>query len=167
MFRGKELVIAIGQVRDTSSETFLCDTYFLCKFAIRVCFGTQGHCFWVPTKQYNAIISEPMASRGKLSKAFVASSEVIVAPPEVSSISVSIQAAFIQPDWTLLFVDHQVFITFHISKFRHVITEEDLRPSSAVSAALASRSMHLLSPDFLALAWLLVEEPWSCPFTRA
>ena len=45
---------------------------------------------------------------------------------------ISIQAAFVCPEWTLIFVDHNVMITFHIMALHSSITREDLLPSSKV-----------------------------------
>ena len=46
---------------------------------------------------------------------------------------VSIQAAFRCTDWTLLFVDHNVMITFHVMALKKPCMPEDLTPGSTVS----------------------------------
>ena len=46
---------------------------------------------------------------------------------------ISIQAAFRSEDWTLLFMDHNVMITFHIMGLRNSCKREDLEPGSQVS----------------------------------
>ena len=48
---------------------------------------------------------------------------------------VSIQAAFRCTDWTLIFVDHNVMITFYVMALRTPCTLEDLEPGSTVSTA--------------------------------
>jgi len=41
-------------------------------------------------------------------------------------------SAYVCPEWTWIFVDHNVMFTFHIMALRHVYTKEDLKPDSEV-----------------------------------
>jgi hypothetical protein len=64
--------------------------------------------------------------------AFPVSEVFCVGPPGCSTM-VSIQAAFRRPDWTLIFVDHNVMITFHIMHFRQYPPIHYFQPGIAVS----------------------------------
>ncbi|THV04077.1 hypothetical protein K435DRAFT_791264 [Dendrothele bispora CBS 962.96] len=119
--RGKELVIGIGE------------------FAIRICFGTEGHTFWIPTPQYRTIVSQKTVKRGEKGKAYEVPHEFVHGPRRSSPLLVSIQAAFVRPDWTLLFVDHQCFITFHIFRLRQRCTGEDFEVESLLWKRVWSR----------------------------
>ncbi|TFK58102.1 hypothetical protein BDN72DRAFT_731871, partial [Pluteus cervinus] len=43
---------------------------------------------------------------------------------------VSIQAAFVGPKWTLVFVDHNVMMTFHVMALRRTVTVQDFKVGS-------------------------------------
>ncbi|KAL0567247.1 fatty acid synthase alpha subunit Lsd1 [Marasmius crinis-equi] len=121
--RGKELVILVGE------------------YAIRISFGTEGHAFWLPTKKYQQIIALPTVKRGEKGTAFQVPSDYIIGPERTEPLKISIQAAFVRPQWTLLFVDHQVFITFHVMRLWRCGTAKDLKPGSEqLYARLWSRS---------------------------
>jgi hypothetical protein len=72
-----------------------------------------------------------MTKRGEKSKAFSIPPKHYSGPAG-SQGQVSIQAAFIRPDWTLIFVDHNVMISFHVMALRNVCTAADLKPTSKV-----------------------------------
>ncbi|KAJ7110761.1 hypothetical protein C8R46DRAFT_1240461 [Mycena filopes] len=114
--RGKELVIAI------------CNKNTGRNFVFRIGFALEAHCFWIPTDMYWRIVSEPAVTRGLKSQAYAIPDEYIDGPAKERC--VSIQAAFIHPDYTLLFVDHNVFITFHLMQMPPSFTPSDLRPES-------------------------------------
>ncbi|KAK1236062.1 fatty acid synthase alpha subunit Lsd1 [Marasmius sp. AFHP31] len=122
--RGKELIVLFSY------------------FVIRVHFALEGHCFWILTTQYKQIIKQPLEKRGKTSKAFRLPIEYVQGPSSTSL--VSIQAAFIRPDWTLLFCDHNVQITFHVMRTRRVYTGEHLQPGSELWLYLWSQSHGLV-----------------------
>ncbi|KAL0061153.1 fatty acid synthase alpha subunit Lsd1 [Marasmius tenuissimus] len=124
--RGKELVAVFGE------------------FIIRTHFAMEGHCFWIPTTQYRDIIRLPTENRGSTSMAYRVPSHLAHGPNSTSL--VSIQAAFVRPDWTLLFCDHNVQITFHIMRVRRTCTENDVLPGSELWPYLWSAS-HGPIPD--------------------
>jgi hypothetical protein len=59
---------------------------------------------------------------------------------------VSIQAAFRCMDWTLIFVDHNVMITFYVMALRRPCKQEDLKPGSTVSTWKLPSFCYLLFP---------------------
>ncbi|KAL0577042.1 fatty acid synthase alpha subunit Lsd1 [Marasmius crinis-equi] len=105
--RGKEMALGLGI------------------HVIRVHFAMEGHCFWIPTKQYNEIVSTPPIGRGSKSKAFRVPAEYIGGP--VDKCLLSIQAAIVRPEWTLVFCDHNVQITFHVMKLKKICEEKDFQ----------------------------------------
>ncbi|KAJ3573914.1 hypothetical protein NP233_g2124 [Leucocoprinus birnbaumii] len=109
--RGKEFVMAID------------------KFIIRVCFGLEGHSLWIPTLVYREIIALPVVHRGQKSWAFEIPKAHWYGPPNAPSL-VSIQAAFIRPDWTFILCNHNVMISFHIMALRRPVQLHDLKPGS-------------------------------------
>ncbi|KAF9061082.1 hypothetical protein BDP27DRAFT_1338720 [Rhodocollybia butyracea] len=110
-YRGKEIIVGIGQ------------------YLIRICFGTEAHCFWLPTTaQYQAILETNLVQRGQKGSARQVPKELIFGPladPSAPPLLITIAAAFVRPDQTLLFVDHQRFITFHVMRLRRVCSAED------------------------------------------
>lgn len=83
---------------------------------------------------YDRIVQSPPVNRGKKSKTFNIPPELWDGLPNVQG-QVSIQAAFRCPDWTLVFVDHNVMLTFHVMALRRPCTPEDLIPGSIVSSS--------------------------------
>ena len=73
--------------------------------------GLEAHCLWIPTKIYSDIVSAPLQKRGQKSHAYGIPSHLFDGPPNVKG-QISIQMAFIRPDWTLIFADHNVMISF-------------------------------------------------------
>ncbi|PPQ78998.1 hypothetical protein CVT24_012655 [Panaeolus cyanescens] len=111
--RGKELVLAIGKL--------------------------EGHSFWLPTATYNEIVSQPVVNRGSSSHAFPLGPQFYADNRKEGS-NISIQAAFIRPDWTLVFCDHNVMISFHIMELQHVSSHTTLSPASEIWPFLWSSS---------------------------
>jgi hypothetical protein len=81
---------------------------------------------------YDDIVSHTPVNKGKTSKAFAIPSKYWDGLPGTSGY-MSIQAAFRCQDWTLLFIDHNVMITFHVMGLRQPCKREDLEPGSLVS----------------------------------
>ena len=103
----------------------------LFKFIFRVCYSLEGHSFWVPTATYDTIVSYPPVNRGKKSKSYNITPELWDGVPGAEG-QISIQAAFRCPDWTLLFVDHNVMISFYVMTLWKPCTRQDLKPGSIV-----------------------------------
>ncbi|KAJ6556765.1 hypothetical protein DFH09DRAFT_1164444 [Mycena vulgaris] len=98
----------------------------------RIAFGLEAHCFWLPTRWYTTITSRTPVKRGEKSRAFPIPSEYILdsdAPSKEGHI-ISIQAAFIRPKWTLVFVDHNVLITFHLMQASPAFLPSHIEPGS-------------------------------------
>ncbi|KAF8157785.1 hypothetical protein BJ912DRAFT_1070069 [Pholiota molesta] len=110
---GKELAIGIGE------------------YIFRVNFGTEAHCFWIPTVQYQTITGRNMVSRGTKGSAYTVPTEYIFGPSGVNPL-LSVQLAFVRPDWTLIMVDHNVLIQFHVMRLRRVCTADDFVTGSPV-----------------------------------
>ncbi|KAJ7686309.1 hypothetical protein B0H17DRAFT_1181243 [Mycena rosella] len=112
--RRKELVIAICN----STEEII------------IAFGLEAHCFWILTQWYSEITSAPTICRGECSHAY-ALPDRYVQGPENPKQCISIQAAFIRPNWTLIFVDHNIMIQFHLidditwARFRQAFIDYD------------------------------------------
>lgn len=98
---------------------------------IRIGLGLEAHCLWIPTAMYYEIVNAPLQLRGKKSHAYGIPSHLFDGPPGMNG-QISIQLAFIRPDWTLIFADHNVMISFHIMQLRRPCTPSDLRPGSKV-----------------------------------
>ncbi|KAJ7479662.1 hypothetical protein FB451DRAFT_1239519 [Mycena latifolia] len=126
--RRKELILAIANVAD--QRTFL----------LRVNFGLAGHCLWIDTEQYREIVSQPPVRRGEKSFAFRIPEKFCDGPLNGHEHLVSIQAAFIRPKWTLIFVDHNVFMTFHLMQARRPFIPEHLKSGSPLWSALWSKT---------------------------
>ncbi|KAJ6595067.1 hypothetical protein DFH09DRAFT_1136116 [Mycena vulgaris] len=125
--RGKELLIAI--CNKSTAENFI----------FRIAFGLEAHCFWLPTRWYTTITSQTPVKRGAKSRAFPIPSEYILdsdAPSKEGHI-ISIQAAFIRPKWTLVFVDHNVLITFHLMQASPAFLPSHIEPGSTSKIWLA------------------------------
>ncbi|KAJ7660424.1 hypothetical protein B0H17DRAFT_1185359 [Mycena rosella] len=123
---GKEILVAI--VRKKTGTNFL----------IHVNFGLEGHCFCIPTDWYQIITSQPPVTRGQKSYAFRIPDEYLDGP--VNGQVISIQAVFICPEWTLLFVDHNVLITFHLMRASGSFVPVDLQPGSSIWNSLWSKT---------------------------
>ncbi|KAJ7115349.1 hypothetical protein C8R44DRAFT_794511 [Mycena epipterygia] len=145
--RGKELIIAI------------CNSKTRKNFVLRVNFGLEGHCFWIPTTWYKEIISAPTVPRGVKNQAFSIPNKYIDGPPKNrpgSDLRISIQAAFIRPNWTLIFVDPIATITFHLMQVSESFHPAHLEP---IWSSLWSRSqgpVYSLEPA----ATLDALDPW-------
>ncbi|KAJ7443076.1 hypothetical protein B0H11DRAFT_1932063 [Mycena galericulata] len=107
-------------------------------FAFRLNFALEGHCFWMPTAWYKQITSRAPVPRGKKSMAFLIPDELIDGPG--TGRKISIQAAFIRPEYTFIFSDHNVMIQFHLMQFARSFFPVHLAPGSSVWPALWSRS---------------------------
>lgn len=124
--------------RQGNVQLLLCNTFWVLRlprfhlqFLLRVCFSLEGHSLWIPTQTYDDIVSCPPVNRGKKSRTFAVPSKYWDGLPGTQG-QVSIQAAFRCPDWTLLFIDHNVMITFHIMGLQNSCKREDLMPGSLV-----------------------------------
>ena len=95
-------------------------------------FALEGHSFWIPTHMYDDIVSYSPVNKGKTSRAFAIPSKYWDGLPGMVGY-LSIQAAFRCQDWTLLFIDHNVMITFHVMGLQNPCKKEDLEPGSLVS----------------------------------
>ncbi|KAJ7631609.1 hypothetical protein DFH06DRAFT_1337586 [Mycena polygramma] len=124
--RGKELVVAICNAEEGRN------------FVFRVGYYLEGHCFWMPTEWYRRIVSEPPIHRGEKSYAYPIPPEYIDGPSGARMIS--IQAAFIKPKYTLVFVDHNVMIRLHLMQMPSAFTFQDLEPGSPFWQVLWSRT---------------------------
>lgn len=81
---------------------------------------------------YDNLVSCLPVPRGKKSKTYNIPLELWDGLPGVQG-QISIQAAFRCADWTLLFVDHNVMITFHLMALQKPCTLQDLKPGTIVS----------------------------------
>ena len=74
---------------------------------------------------------------------------------------ISIQAAFVRPDWTLIFVDHNVLMTFHVMCLRRqVLSASDVPiPGSAVCDNYISTSLNLIYLQVMATS--MEPKAWS------
>lgn len=81
---------------------------------------------------YDAIVSYPPVNRGKKSKTYNITPELWDGLPSVQG-QISIQAAFRCADWTLLFVDHNVMLSFYVMALLNPCTRQDLMPGSRVN----------------------------------
>ncbi|KAK1225463.1 fatty acid synthase alpha subunit Lsd1, partial [Marasmius sp. AFHP31] len=79
---------------------------------------------------YEDIVGQPLERRGKTSWGFPVTSDSAHGPPTRKLIT--IQAAFIRPDWTLIFCDHNVMSTFHIMKLGHPCNQSDVSPGGTI-----------------------------------
>ncbi|KAJ7754068.1 hypothetical protein B0H16DRAFT_1833192 [Mycena metata] len=127
--RGKELVIAI------------CNSLTHKNFIFRINFRLEAHCFWMPTEWYQNIVSRPPVPRGEKSFAFVVPSEYVDGPAR--QLLISIQAAFVRPEWTLVFVDHNVMIQFQLMQVSESFLPSDLTPTSKVIFYLFYPTLYL------------------------
>ncbi|KAJ7607309.1 hypothetical protein FB45DRAFT_877753 [Roridomyces roridus] len=125
--RGKELAVAI------------CNAVSDHKYVLRVHFKTEAHLFWMPTEMYRRIVSQPTRQR-RSGLAFPVSPDCISGPKR-EDILLTIQAAFVRPKYTLVFVDHQSFIGFTLIRMASHFTLDDLEPTSE-----AGFEFHSLEP---------------------
>lgn len=112
----------------------------------------------MPTPMYNSIVSKDPVLTGEKSMAYVIPLEFVDGP--VVDCRISIQAAFIRPDWTLVFVDHNVMITFHVMKLRRPVTREDLKPTSEVSLFFILY-LQLENLRYIAMAIFVEQSSWA------
>ncbi|KAJ6617727.1 hypothetical protein B0H10DRAFT_2218270 [Mycena sp. CBHHK59/15] len=98
---GKELIVAIFNPRTGKNQ-----------FAFRLNFALEGHCFWMPTAWYKQLTLRAPVPRGKKSMGFLIPDKFIDGPR--TGLKISIQAAFIRPEYTFIFSDYNVMITFHL-----------------------------------------------------
>ncbi|KAJ7106431.1 hypothetical protein C8R43DRAFT_1140555 [Mycena crocata] len=124
--RGKELVVAI------------CNKSTGKNFAFRVNFALEAHCFWIPTPMYRHIVSQEPVRRGEKSYAYPIPDEYVDGP--ATGCKITIQAAFIRPNYTLLFVDHNSMIQLHVMQMPERFTPDALQPGSEFWHVLWSRS---------------------------
>jgi hypothetical protein len=82
---------------------------------------------------YDEIVSSPPVPRGTKSKTYNIPPALWDGLPGVQG-QISIQAAFRCADWTLIFVDHNVMITFHLMVLQKPCTPQDLKPGTIVSS---------------------------------
>ncbi|KAJ7323306.1 hypothetical protein DFH08DRAFT_969375 [Mycena albidolilacea] len=86
---------------------------------------------------YNDITAQEPVRRGDKSFAFPIPPEHISGPLKTNRL-ISIQAAFIRPDFTLVFVDHNVMIQFHLMRMSDSFLPSDINPQSSIWPALWS-----------------------------
>lgn len=92
----------------------------------------EAHCFWMPTKMYQDIIAQTPVSRGEKSFAYPIPADYIDGPKLDIGRVISIQAAFICPEYTLVSVDHNVMIQFHLMLVADSFSPAGLGPHSKV-----------------------------------
>ncbi|KIO17099.1 hypothetical protein M407DRAFT_229298 [Tulasnella calospora MUT 4182] len=144
--RGKEMALA-----------------FKC-YCIRVSFATQGHCLWIPNAHFNVIVAQGTRPFGESGKG-----QTYSLPPDIQSESPSqhfnkdrhirIAMSFRGPTHTLVFVDHNMLMRFHITKFTRDLTKTDLTPGSEVWPLLWGKNHGpdvLLEPEL----WSSAYEDW-------
>ncbi|KAJ7185883.1 hypothetical protein C8R46DRAFT_1289221 [Mycena filopes] len=134
--RGKELIVAI------------CNSSTGRNFLLRVNFGLEAHCFWMPTEWYHRIVAQAPVQRGAKSFAYPIPAEYMDGPSRERLIS--LQAAFVRPKWTLVFVDHNVMLQFHLMQASSSFVASDLEPGSKIWPYLWSRThgpVHHLEPE--------------------
>lgn len=107
--------------------------FCLSKFQYLICIGLalEAHGFWMPTSDYRTIVEAPTNSRGKKGKQFIIPKSIYDGPQNHGI--VTIQMAFICPDFTFVFADHNVMVTFHIMCLTLFCVQSDLTPSLMVS----------------------------------
>lgn len=86
----------------------------------------------MPTKVYQDIISQTPVLRGEKSFSYPIPAKYIDGPKLETDRVISIQAAFIRPDYTLVFADHNVMIQFHLMRVTDSFVPADLNPHSNV-----------------------------------
>ncbi|KAG8930845.1 hypothetical protein FRC01_002189 [Tulasnella sp. 417] len=142
--RGKELVLGFK------------------KYAIRVSFATQGHCFWIPNADFEGMVeggAEPFTSKGKsypLPIEFQAASKgQVLNEKRHVRIAMSVRG----PSHTLIFVDHNMLLRFHILKFKTPLKAQDLVPGSEAWPLLWGKNH---GPDAVLEreAWLSEYDAW-------
>lgn len=84
----------------------------------------------MPTNMYKTIVESKPVPRGDKSKAFRVPQDLHDGPND--SVTITIQMAFVRPDWTLIFADHNSMITFHLMRLRRPFTASEFRPGSKV-----------------------------------
>ncbi|KAF8187043.1 hypothetical protein K438DRAFT_1973222 [Mycena galopus ATCC 62051] len=88
----------------------------------------------MPTDWYRKIVSAPTVRRGTKSQAYLVPDEYIKGPAK--GVLISIQAAFIRPKYTLVFINHNILIQFHLMQMPPDFTSHDLNPASEVFLAI-------------------------------
>ncbi|KAJ7698850.1 hypothetical protein B0H16DRAFT_1705916 [Mycena metata] len=84
------------------------------------------------------IVNTPTVQRGSKSQAYPVPNEYIDGP--ANGVVISIQAAFIRPEYTLIFCDHNVMIQFHLMQMPPGFSAQDLDPASSSRPHLWSRN---------------------------
>jgi hypothetical protein len=107
---------------------------------------------------YHNIISQPLVKQGEKSFGYKIPAEYWNGTPVKEGI-ISIQAAFESPDWTLVFCNHNIIISFHVMTLHQAPSESDLDPGSEVSGSFCFKSHTLFMCSDLAIT--LEPVPWS------
>ncbi|KAG8988862.1 hypothetical protein FRB90_002523, partial [Tulasnella sp. 427] len=132
------------------------------KYAIRVSFATQGHCFWIPNKHFDLLIStgaKPFTSKGRSYFLPLTLQEESQGQALSNKRHLRITMSFKGPSHTLVFVDHNMLMKFHIRKFKKPLGLLDLRPQSEAWPLLWGKNH---GPDVILerAAWLREYEAW-------
>lgn len=93
----------------------------------------------MPTEDYHTIVAGTPVPRGKKSLAFPIPLDLIDGPAKDAMIT--IQMAFIRPDWTLVFVDHQCMMAYHVMWLITPCCAQDFVVDSKVSLSILSINM--------------------------
>ena len=127
--QGKEIILGVDNVRIVFRTLY--NIIMIFQVLFRIGLGLEAHCLWIPTSMYHEIVGRKLEKRGQKSYAYGIPSKFFDGPPG-SSGQISIQLAFIRPDWTLIFADHNVMISFHIMYLRFPCQASDFDPGSKV-----------------------------------
>ncbi len=96
----------------------------------------EGHCFWMPTAMYQAIVSGGIQDHGNKSNCFQVPSQYCTGPlgnnGQCQSACISVQVAFVSSEWTLVFVDHNVMISFHVMALKRQVPHTEIQPGGKV-----------------------------------
>lgn len=87
-------------------------TYTVQQFIIRISFELEGHCLWVPLATYHELLGN-VHDTGCFT-----TSEGHIFGPLSACRTIVIQASIVTPEWTILFIDHQRLITFHVMELK-------------------------------------------------
>ncbi|KAJ7432224.1 hypothetical protein B0H11DRAFT_1940841 [Mycena galericulata] len=117
----------------------------------------------MPSSFYHQIVSQPPIARGEKSYAFLVPDELVDGPP-VGGRKISIQAEFIRPEWTLVFVDHNVMIQFHVmqiwpflwSHTRGPVYSQE--PKETLECLASWRQKTILAEDWTAIFEIMKSE---------
>jgi hypothetical protein len=81
---------------------------------------------------YSSQVYQDIIAGGVKSSTFVVPTQYWDGCPSVVG-QISIQVAFVCPEWTWIFVDHNVMKTFHVMALRQPCTNGELCPGTKVS----------------------------------